>query len=127
MFALKIVLLAFTSNLKYKLKYKSSISYVLEKFGGILIYSYLLSYVAITTQLSGFADHRIKHSSRRSVFIHPNHMAEPAEPLDINTIINVHVIEELIQLPVGSDTVVIALSGPKAAASVLDSVHASTP
>ena len=32
-------------------------------------------------------------------------MAEPAEQLDINMLSNVHVIEELIQLPVGSDTV----------------------
>ena len=64
-------------------------------------------------------------------------MTEPAEPLDINTLNNVHVIEELIQLPVGSDTVVISNSywtkilrstflsnTAKAAASVLDSVHA---
>ena len=39
------------------------------------------------------------------VFIHPNDMAEPAEPMDINTLSNIHVIAELIQLPVGSDTV----------------------
>ena len=45
-----------------------------------------------------------------SVFIHPNDMAEPAEPLVINTLSNVHVIEELIQLPIGSHTVVIANS-----------------
>ena len=45
-------------------------------------------------------NHRIKHSSRKSVFIHPNEMAETAEPLVINTISNAHVIEELIQLPV---------------------------
>ena len=51
-------------------------------------------------------NHRIKHSSRRSVFIHSNDV----EPLVINTLSNVHVIEELIQLPVGSDTVVIANS-----------------
>ena len=37
-------------------------------------------------------------------------MAEPVEPLVINTLSNVHVIEELIQLPIGSDTVVIANS-----------------
>ena len=37
-------------------------------------------------------------------------MAEPAEPLVINTLSNVHVIEELIQLPIGSDAVVIANS-----------------
>ena len=56
------------------------------------------------------ADHPIKHSSRRSVFIHSNDMAEPTEPLDTNTLSNVHIIEDLIQLPVGSDTVVIANS-----------------
>ena len=56
------------------------------------------------------ADHRIKHSSRRSVFIHANDMAEPAEPLVINTLINLHVIEKLMQFPVGTDTVVIANS-----------------
>ena len=50
------------------------------------------------------------HSSRRCVLIDANDMAEPAEPLVINTLSNVHVIEELIQLPVGSDTVVIANS-----------------
>ena len=35
-------------------------------------------------------------------------MVEPAETLLIKTLSNVHVIEEVIQLPVGSDTVVIA-------------------
>ena len=55
-------------------------------------------------------NHRIKHSSRRSVFSLPLDMAEPAEPLVINIISNVHVIEELIQLPVGSNTVVIVNS-----------------
>ena len=49
------------------------------------------------------ADQRIKHSFRRSVFIHPNDVAEPA-------LSKVNVIEELIQLPVASDTVVIANS-----------------
>ena len=56
------------------------------------------------------ANHRIKHTCRGSLFIHPNHMAEPAKPLDINGLSNVHVIEELIQLPVGSDTAIIANS-----------------
>ena len=54
------------------------------------------------------ANHRIKHSSRSSVFIHPND--EPAEPLDINTLNNVHVIEELIRHSVCTDTVVFANS-----------------
>ena len=60
-------------------------------------------------------------------------MAEPAEPLDINTLSNVHVIEELIQLPVGSDTVpkilhtTLLSNTPNAAAWVFDSVHASAP
>ena len=56
------------------------------------------------------AEHRIKHSSRRRVFIHPNYVTEPAAPLDINTLSNVDVIEELIKLPVGSHSVVIANS-----------------
>ena len=86
-------------------------------------------------------DHHIKHSYRRSIFIHPNDMAEPAEPLVINTLSNVHVIEEFIQLPIGSDTVVslptltepqilrstFLWNTPKVAESVLDSVHASAP
>ena len=54
--------------------------------------------------------HRIKHSSRSSVSIHPNEMAKAVEALDIITLGNVHVIEELIQLPIGSDTVVITNS-----------------
>ena len=33
---------------------------------------------------------RIKHSFQRNVFIHSNHMVEPAEPLIINTLSNVH-------------------------------------
>ena len=33
--------------------------------------------------------------------IYTNDMAEPTGPLHINTLSNVHVIEELIQLPVG--------------------------
>ena len=37
-------------------------------------------------------------------------MAGPAELLIINTLSNVHIIEELILRPVGSDTVVIANS-----------------
>ena len=63
-----------------------------------------------SSHLPMIANHRMKHSSRRSVFIHPNDMAKPAKPLDINTLSNVHVIEKLIQLPVSSDTVVIANS-----------------
>ena len=47
-------------------------------------------------------------------------MAKLAEPPDINTPSNVHVIEELIQLLIGLDT-------PEAAASVLDRVHALAP
>ena len=54
------------------------------------------------------ANHRLKHSSPRSVFIHPNDMAKQTEPLDIYKLSKVHVIQELIQLPVGSDTVVVA-------------------
>ena len=49
------------------------------------------------------ANYSIKHSSQMSVEIHPNDMVL----LDINTLSSLHVIEELIQLPIGSDTVVI--------------------
>ena len=42
--------------------------------------------------------------------MHRNDMSEPAESLVINTLRNVHAIEELIQLSIGSDTVVIANS-----------------
>ena len=67
-------------------------------------------------------------------------MAESAEPLDINTRSTVHAFEELLQLSVGSDTVVNGNSKwaknlrstflsntPKAAASVLENVYASAP
>ena len=43
--------------------------------------------------------------------LHPSEeQAKTAEPMDINTLSRVHVIEELIQLPVGSHTIVIANS-----------------
>ena len=68
-------------------------------------------------------------------------MAEPAQPLNINTLHNVHVVEELIQLTIKSNAEIIANShsGPKilrrtflsntlkAAESVLNNVHASAP
>ena len=41
------------------------------------------------------ADPRIKYPSRRSILLHTNDMAEPTQPLNINTLHNVHVIEEL--------------------------------
>ena len=50
-----------------------------------------------------FADPRIKYPSRRSILLLSNDMAEPAQPLDINTLHNVHDVEEFIQLIVGSD------------------------
>ena len=43
-------------------------------------------------------DPRIKYLSRRSIHLHSYDMAEPAQPLDISTLHNVYVIEELIQL-----------------------------
>ena len=46
------------------------------------------------------ADPRIKYPSRRSILFHTNDMAEPAQTLDINTLHNVHVVEELIQLTI---------------------------
>ena len=62
-----------------------------------------------------------------------------AQPLDISTLHNVYVVEELIQLTVGSDKEIIARTGPKilckisllntlqAAASVLNTIHDSEP
>ena len=40
-------------------------------------------------------DPRIKYPSRRSILHHMNNMAEPAQPLNINTLHNVLVVEEL--------------------------------
>ena len=37
-------------------------------------------------------------------------MAEPAQPLDINTLHNVHVVEELIELTIKSNAEIIANS-----------------
>ena len=39
-------------------------------------------------------DPRIKYPSRRSILLLTNDMAEPAQPLDINTLHNVYVIEK---------------------------------
>ena len=49
------------------------------------------------------ADPRIKYPSRRSILLHTNDMVEPAQPLNINTLHNVHVAEELIQLTIESN------------------------
>ena len=64
------------------------------------------------------ANHHIKHSFRRSVFIHLNDMAESAKPLYINTLSNVLVIEELIQKILLNTFL---SNTPKAAVSLLDS------
>ena len=50
-----------------------------------------------------------KYPSRRSI-LHTNDMAEPAQPLNINTLHNVHVVEELIQLTIESNAEIIANS-----------------
>ena len=52
---------------------------------------------------------RSPHQSPRRI-AHSKDMAEPAQPLDINTLHNVYVVEELIQLTVGSDMAIIANS-----------------
>ena len=38
-------------------------------------------------------DPHIKYPSRRSILLHSNDMAEPAQPMDINTLHNVYVVE----------------------------------
>ena len=48
-------------------------------------------------------DPRIEYPSRRSILLHKNDMAELAQPLDINTLHNVYVVEELIQLTIESN------------------------
>ena len=58
---------------------------------------YLLTYlIGHNNQINGFRP----APSRRSILLHTNDMAEPAQPLDINTLHNVHVVEELIQLTI---------------------------
>ena len=56
------------------------------------------------------ADPRIKYPSCRIILLHTNDMARPAQPLDINTLHNVHVVEELIQLTTVSNAEIIANS-----------------
>ena len=54
--------------------------------------------------------HQIDVLSRRSIFLHTNDMAEPAQPLNINTLHNVYVVEELIQLTIESNAEIIVNS-----------------
>ena len=49
------------------------------------------------------ADIRIEYLSRRRILHHSNDMDKPAQPLDFNTLHSVHIVEELIELTVGSD------------------------
>ena len=53
--------------------------------------------------MTGLPQIRLKYPSCRSILLHTNYMAEPAQPLDINTLHNVHVVEELIQLTIESN------------------------
>ena len=54
------------------------------------------------------ADPRIKYPSRRSNLLHTNDMVEPAQPLNINTLHNIYVVEELLQLNIESNAEIIA-------------------
>ena len=54
------------------------------------------------------ADFRIKQSSRQSILLYTNDMVEPVQPLDINTLHNVQVVEELIQLVAITNAKIIA-------------------
>ena len=49
-------------------------------------------------------------SSRRSILLHTNDMAEPVQPLNINTLHDVYVVEELIQLTIESNAEIVANS-----------------
>ena len=57
-----------------------------------------------------FSDPRIKNPSLRNILLHMNDMAEPAQPLNINTLHNIYVVEELIQLTIESNAEIIANS-----------------
>ena len=52
----------------------------------------------------------IKYPSRRSILLHSNDIAEPALPLNTNTLDNVYVVEDLIQLTIGLAAEIIANS-----------------
>ena len=52
----------------------------------------------------------IQYPSRRSILLHTNYMAEPAQHLNINTLHNVYVVEELIQLTIESNAEITANS-----------------
>ena len=77
------------------------------------------------------------HLAEASSPIRSNDMVNPTQPLDVNTLHNIHVAEEFIQLTVGLDAEIIATSKIlrktllsniiKAAASVFNRVHASAP
>ena len=58
-----------------------------------------------SSSLPTSADSRIKYSSRRSIFLHSNDMAEPVQ--DINALHNVYVFEEFIQLTIESNAEII--------------------
>ena len=47
---------------------------------------------------------------RQNILLHPNDMAEPAQPQDINTPHSVHVFEELLQLTIESNAGITANS-----------------
>ena len=55
-------------------------------------------------------DPRIKYPSHRILLLHTYDMADPAQPLDINSLHNVHVVKGLIQLIIISDAEIIANS-----------------
>ena len=59
------------------------------------------------------ADLRIKYPSRWSILLHTNDMVDPAQPLDINTLHNVYVVEEVIELTIESCAEIIANVGQK--------------
>ena len=53
-----------------------------------------------SSSATSFADSRIKYPSRRSILFHTNDMAELGQSLNVNTLHNVYVVEEHIQLTI---------------------------
>ena len=63
-----------------------------------------------SSSLPTSADSGIKYPSRRSILLYTNDMVEPAQPLNINTLHNIHVIVVLIQFTIESNARIIANS-----------------
>ena len=68
-----------------------------------------VSHISLSSSATS-TDPRIKYTSRRCSLLYSNDLDEPAQSLDVDTVHNFYVVEELIQLTVESDTEIIANS-----------------